>query len=48
MQQKRKAVESVSPGLLWSTLVVAGSVASIEVREAWAVPAVGPYEKQGA
>lgn len=48
MQQKMKAVESAAPGLLWGTLVVAASLASTEVREAWAVPAVGPYEQWGA
>lgn len=48
MQQKRKAVESAAPGLLWGTLLVAGSLASTEVREAWAVPAKGPHEQWGA
>lgn len=44
MQQKRKAEESAAPELLWDTLVVVvGSLASTEVREVWAVPAIGPY-----
>lgn len=46
MQQK--TVESAAPGLLWGTLVVVGSLASTEVREVWAAPAIGPYEQQGA
>lgn len=48
VQQKRKAVQSAAPGLLWGTLLVAGSLASTEVREVWAVPAAGPYEQRGA
>lgn len=41
-------MQSAAPGLLWGTLLVAGSLASTEVREVWAVPAAGPYEQRGA